>query len=514
MASVESKEDRHAVPRLRSFSFATQLGELNSIKPATESPFTAAMLQDVLDDWGREPGISVAADLVSIALVVDQKELACDAARFLIGQKDTPQGAKKMAAVCLGEADPTEIAPGVKSVHTEQFDVDHLWDQIHRTRIQLQLYPADPILWTNFACLYLSLGQNRQARRAIRAALSLAPQNRFVLRSASRILLHINEGDEGRAVLLRSANLKSDPWLLSAEISIAAALRAKSDQMTLAQKWVEGQRFSPFDISELAAELATIQAIDGNAWAGKKCLRRALEKPCENAIAQAAWLARIPGMPGVSEQITTSYEANAWITRRTGHLRQSLLETRHWLNDQPFSGRPAKAGSFIASRLNRHQDGVKFAEQGLRCNPDDAMLLNNLAFSSAKNGDVKKARDALNRTRAAGLTSHEQHVLIATNGLVAFREGETQEGRALYLQAIRWFREKGEISEAVALTYYAIEELRARTPDAPKLRELALERGKKLLHNPEDAILMKQLENFGKDNRSPDAPPSSTLMIK
>jgi Flp pilus assembly protein TadD len=513
MASVESNEDRHAVPRLRSFSFATQLGELNSIKPAAENPFTAAMLQDTLDDWNREPSISVAADLVSTAIVLDQKELARDAARFLIEQKDAPPGARKMAAICLGEGDPTEIAPGVKSVHAEQFDVDHLRDQIHRTRIQLRLYPADPVLWTNLACLYLSLGQNRQARRTVRAALSLAPENRFVLRSASRILLHINEGDEGRAVLLRSANLKSDPWVLSAEISIAAAIRAKSDQISLAQKWVEGQKFSPFDISELAVELATIQAIGGNTWAGKKCLRRALEKPCENAMAQAAWLARIPGMPGVSEQITTSYEANAWITRRTGQLRQSMLQTKHWLNDQPFSGRPAKAGSFIASRINRHDEGVKFAEQGLLCNPDDAMLLNNLAFSSARNGDVKKAREALNKTRAADLTPRDNNVLTATTGLVAFREGNVQQGRMLYVQAIKWFREKGEISEAVALTYHAMEELRARTPDAQKLRDFALERGKKLLHDPEDTILTKQLEDFGKNDDSPNAPAPS-LMIK
>jgi len=413
----------------------------------------------------------------------------------------------------LGEADPTEIAPGVKSVHAEFFDVDHIREQIHRTRLQLQLYPNDPILWTNLASLYLSIGQNRQAHRSIRVARTRAPENRFVLRSAARVLLHIDRGGEAHSILLRADSLKSDPWVLAAEISIAAALKRTSQHMLLGQKLVEAEKFPPFDASELASEVATIRALDGNTHAAKKLLRRAMAKPCENAIAQAAWLAKVPGMPAAPVQITTSFEANTWITRRTGKLRQSMLHTKQWLNDQPFSGRPAKAGSFIASRINRHDEGIRFAEQGLLCNPDDPILLNNLAFSSARQGEISKARDAINRTNGAKLTPHERHVIMATGGLVAFREGDVTRGRTLYVQAVKWFREKGETAEAVALAYHAMEELRAGTSDAGKLRENAMAIGKKMLHDAEDMVLLKQLADFGKAGTVDDAlRPEPTLM--
>ena len=41
----------------------------------------------------------------------------------------------------------------------------------------------------------------------VRAALSLAPQNRFVLRSAARILLHLEEREEAHAILARADGL-------------------------------------------------------------------------------------------------------------------------------------------------------------------------------------------------------------------------------------------------------------------------------------------------------------------
>lgn len=500
MATTEQTRDRHAVPRLRSFASSRALGELASSEVLAVPQIPHAQLADLVLDWELEPGISVAADLVSSAVANGKSEVALEAARFLISTAATPEVARKMAGVCLGEIDPQEIAPGVQAVDAESFvTVDKLGAQIRRTRAQLIRYPSDAILWTNLATLYVALGQRRQARRAIRAALSLARENRFVLRSAGRILLHLEEREESHAILASAAGLKTDPWLLAAEISIAAATDTQSEHIKLAERLLEKEIFSPADISELASEVATIRALDGNTWAAKKLLRRAMKHPSENAWAQAVWLARIPGMPAFEAKRTISFEANAMLSRQDGRLRQSIVQTQQWQDDQPFSSRPAQMGSLIASRIDRDDAGIKFSEQGLRTNPDHPILLNNLAFSAARIGQMLKARSSLRRIDKSKLDESGRSVVTATEGLVAFREGDFNRGRSLYMKAIHAFRQKKSVLEAVAFVYQALEELRAGTPQAKRLQDEALKLAKDKLCQPEDRPLIRQLENFGKE---------------
>jgi len=353
-------------------------------------------------------------------------------------------------------------------------------------------------LWTNLATLYVSLGQRRQARRAIRIALSLAPQNRFVLRSAARTLLHLEDREEAHAILARAEGLKSDPWLLSAEISIAAANDGESAHIGLAERSLERDKFAPLDASELAAEVATIRAIHGNTWLAKKFLRRALKQPCENALAQAVWLARIPGMPALAINASISHEANALVNRQEGKLRVSMIQTQQWLDEQPFSSRPAQMGSFIASRIDRDEVAIRFAEEGLRTNPGHFVLLNNLAFAAARVGRLEKARASLRRINMSAIDAPDRYVVVATEGLVSFREGNIPHGRSLYTQAINAFQESGDVRAAVALVYRAIEESRAGTAEAPRLRKEALTVAKDALINPEDRPLISELENFGR----------------
>lgn len=501
MSSSEEKHDRHAVPRLRSFAVACEMHELSSLKPLEESPFTDEMLRDAITDWEEKPGVSVAADLVSAAITLGRLDVAKQAALYLLSKPDAPPIARRMAGVCVGAADGTAgIVSGVEAIHAHPFSLNDLHSSIHRTRIQLRRYPRDSVLWTNLACMYVSLGQHRKARRAVVAALSLSPQNRFVVRSASRILLHLGEGDLGHLIVLRTEGLRYDPWLASAEISIAAAIKSESDFIKSSQKLLEADKFAPYDSSELAVELATIRGLDGNMPAAKRLFRRSLQHASENALAQAAWLAReVPGIPAIEQVKTHSSEANAWITRQRGHLRDSLLQTRHWLEDQPFSSRPAEMGSFIASRLTQHEDSIQFARQGLVSNPDDVTLLNNLAFSLGKTGDVAGAKDALSRVNAELLSPSNQIVLDATRGLIAFREGNVNQGRILYDKAITLARARKDPREAIALIYRAMEEIQAATPDAEKHRGAALEVGRKQFVTPEDRILIGQLEKFGRD---------------
>jgi hypothetical protein len=178
-------------------------------------------------------------------------------------------------------------------------------------------------------------------------------------------------------------------------------------------------------------------------------------------------------------------------------LRKSVLETKRWLEEQPFSGSPAQMGSFVASRIEQHDDSVKFAEQGLKCNPDHPVLLNNLAFSSARLGDLETAKSALNRLRSITLEPVDAQIVNATEGLIAFREGDVARGRHLYENAIKAFSGDAQERkrECIAMAYHAMEEVRAGTPAGPRLLDQALELGIKHLVQPEDLILLKRLED-------------------
>ena len=52
------------------------------------------------------------------------------------------------------------------------------------------------MLLCNLARLYTSLGVQEKASRCMRAAPSMAPENRFVLRAASRLLQHQQKPEE------------------------------------------------------------------------------------------------------------------------------------------------------------------------------------------------------------------------------------------------------------------------------------------------------------------------------
>ena len=65
--------------------------------------------------------------------------------------------------------------------------------------------------------------KSQKAERAIRAALQLAPNNRFVLRSAARFI-HIGEPEIARTLLVGAEAIQSDPWLMASEIAIAEFL--------------------------------------------------------------------------------------------------------------------------------------------------------------------------------------------------------------------------------------------------------------------------------------------------
>ena len=213
---------------------------------------------------------------------------------------------------------------------------------------------------------YTVLGNFERAVDAIEMALRLAGSNRFVLRCPSRFYIHSGDPARGHRLLSGNDMTAHDPWLLAAEIAAAAAARRTSRLIRRARRWVDSEKTVPLHVSELAGALATLNFEAGTTKLARKLLRRSLNTPTENAIAQAAWMERhFIGIQIESSLLARSHEAKAWATFQGANWERSIVAARSWLLDQPFSSRPAIFGSYVSAIvLGDYEQSARFAEQG------------------------------------------------------------------------------------------------------------------------------------------------------
>jgi tetratricopeptide (TPR) repeat protein len=316
-------------------------------------------------------------------------------------------------------------------------------ERVASSRTFLNSFLDDPIEWVDLALAHTILGNKTAAERAIRVALLLAPHNRFVLRASARLYVHNEDLEHAQSILTRNPATVYDPWLLSAEIAIASARKTTSRLAVQGRRLSDNQSFRNYDRSELAMALATLEHESGGSRKRtKKLLRLALIDPTENTVAQADWLAnRDSDLDHVNVSafhIPANFEAAAIAAFGAGDWDTSYQQAQDWLADQPFSARPAILAGFIASSvLVDFRKAVRFCKDALTPNPDDATLLNNLAFSYANLDETKEARKHIRRAvTTPNLKIEELIILTATQGLISFREGDAENGEAFYEQAI------------------------------------------------------------------------------
>ena len=211
VAALDEKS-RNVVPRWRDSRITARIAELDS--PTTtrsdggpdEREFQLRLLE-----WHRAPTILTAAELVNAAIVINRRSDAGDAARYLLSDGRSLSGS--LRAIAERIARPSSMA-GVP--------VDTSADAPERQRISairqgINIYPRNAIAWVDLSREYASLGQLHQALRAMNVGLSLEPDNRFVVRSAARFFLHVDDPERAHQVLMRARSTPFDPWMVAAE---------------------------------------------------------------------------------------------------------------------------------------------------------------------------------------------------------------------------------------------------------------------------------------------------------
>ena len=467
MITSPSTTKRLLIPRWRTFAETTAAGELSARKPTRILDVSTHSADEFLrrkENWHKNPSEVTAAELVESAIILGHEDTASGAALFLTSvQADiTPmvrrQSQQLLARLNKSAEENPPLRPSIRD--------------------QLKQLPDDAILWVELSLRQTISGAADNAVRSMRTALKLAPDNRYVLRSAARLFNHLHEPDVGYYFLSRSPATEYDPWLMSAEIAIAGRVERRSLFLKKGLSILNSASHPRLDFSELAGAAATT-FLDGTI--SKKEARRlflqSLAEPTDNAIAQAEWASQATGERFLDAdnipRFKRANEAQALHSYGLGDYITSLRAAKGWIAEEQFSGRAYSAAAAAANTMDDYESAILICHEGIQHDPKSASLRNSLVFALASSNRLTEAEQALQGLRLAVVDPVSELVTIANQGLIAMRRADFNSGEVLYKRAISGFRVKGsEYLATCALAYFARE---AKAAGHPKATEIICE---------------------------------------
>ena len=411
-----------------------------------------------VESWRRSSSISTASELIGTAVVLAKNNDpdAKSAAQFIAQLGNEVNDAVRSFATTFLSGTLNRVEPAAGSANEE----------IRKLRARTIADPRDALAWIDLAFWQVTTGHSAGAQRAILAATSQS-RHRFIVRSAARYFLHIGDPDQALAVL-RRGTARNDPWILAADIALSGD--AKSNTIKNGFKLLGSGGVAEADATELAVALATQELGAGDRRSAKKLAQLALRYPTENTVAQMVWLNRQDSRLLFNLESYSHLNPSEALTRNAtsrGAFNEALGNAWKWLRDQPFSTQPAASGSFAAaSGANDYDGALKILDAGLVANPTDTLLLNNKAFALAAMGRVDEAKVVM-ASIGPLFDVTRRAVVVATRGLIAYREGRFDEGRQLYEDACRALTEPNILARATLL--HAREAFLAGSPWAIQL---------------------------------------------
>lgn len=460
MAVFDPEIDREILPRWRTFDVTLNLGELSSGSTSRlHQKITNDFLAARIADWKKYRTEGHATDLVGAAISIGKETLATKAAKFLLqNDHSISTWAREISHKALSpqSVDKGQIQPPRQLTKSEQYA------QISFLRKCLRVEPRDSIMWVDLARAHAVLGQREQATKCMVVAQQLAADNRFVLRSASRFWIHLDDPERAHNLIVKSKMTRNDPWVLAAEIATSSASGKISKFIRAAYRMLSDSSYRARHLSELASAVATLELYSGNTKKARKLFAQSLMEPTENSIAQAAWAAKRDSRIRIENRHLESlnaFEARSRSYYVRGEWQRIISDCWKWQFDQPFSSGPSISGSYISAvALEDYSESESFARYGLTANSSNFTLLNNLTFALANSGKLEEARNTLSKIEDTQITGEDRAILQATRGFLSFRQGNNLEGHKLYLDALSIAQSTKE-NRLIALAYvfYAIE---------------------------------------------------------
>ncbi|MEJ8307701.1 hypothetical protein [Agrobacterium larrymoorei] len=426
--------------------------------------FLDAEFNRAVDRWSKTNSLEDAEELIGLALLIDRL--------------DHPQAERAGLALIERVEDDDARLQFVRRVLNRTSDLEnttlpveeaHIRVEIAKRKRLLDLNPRDALRLADSALLYANLGQRRSAFSLLKRALILRPDDRYVLRAASRFFVHIGEPERALHFLNASRATRSDPWLKAALFAVQAASGVASAGWRKAKTLLSDASFSSRDLSELAVQMGSMEYDGGSRKQAIRMLRQGAISPTENAIAQIGWVARHrTGLKhaDINVDISLSKEASAYTAYEKSQWASAIAHCSDWRKIEPFSARPAILATFIGCvSAEGLEEAATVGAYGLMANPKHKTLLNNLAAVRALQGRLEDARSLVARAQASPGDDDDDVIVTATNGLINFREGKYEEGGARYIEAIEKALQNKNRPLAFRAIYYLSREVSRVDPD-------------------------------------------------
>ncbi|MDP2448015.1 MAG: hypothetical protein Q8M93_07240 [Polaromonas sp.] len=363
--------------------------------------------------------------------------------------------------------------------------------QINRLRSLLRSNPSNPLALLDYAQLQAALGKTRAAERSILTALSLAPNNRTVLRTAARYYVHADNAGLGHHLIRKHRRTADDPWLLASEIALADAANVDSVFLAKGKRFLlEQKKFSSAHVTELAGVIAYQELRSGNLKKARESQRKALLSPNDNVVAHAVDFENNFGIkldsPEVLNAISRSSEAlvlRAWVEMEPEVVEsQSLV----WHDQEPFSSRPIQMLSTLLLFRGDSSQAMRWLKAGLLTDPKDRGLLINLAFAQACQSKLSEAGATIRRLRS--LYPDAEPFVRATEGLIEYARGNFDLGDQFYDGAMEIFKKRNTPEVA---TYCRVNQaLMAIERTHPKVMEIVEKANQAIRERPSFDSLM------------------------
>ena len=479
MNIFEEEKNRQIIPRWLPFRETCKLIPPQAIDTSwmsrSVSPEALAIKRL---EWNAHHHLIYAIDLVCSANLVGETNDSAvrEAAAFILQESETTPTVRGVASLLLKrDAEPYSI---------DTVAVPEIRQRIHLLR-KAAAGSRDPFLFLDLAFYYTLLAQNLKAVRCVGIALALGDDNPIVLRAAARFHLHADRSPEKALSLLRKASVTPyHPLLLASEISISEAFELKSPFRRIGGRLLLAD-FHPWILAELAGTVGTLELNSQSTRRAKEAFRLAVRCPNENTLAQLQWISNRLSVPVNIEpscRPEATFEADTIVHFRAEEYGQALDSAVKWMRFQPFTARPAVLASFISSvALEDYDTSIALLREALIASPDSFTLRNNLVFALASKGQTEEAFESMRPVDTGRLSPKDAAVASATLGLIAFRRGETEQGREFYSAASREFGRLGDKHHAiVAEVFWAREEHLARTKQSAEVVARALSKSKNL----------------------------------
>lgn len=479
MSLQHGKSKRRILPRWRDSKKASQGADFAATRPIIRQPeFAGNPVPENAYAFSTHRSIGTAAELLSNALLTGNADAARDAIEFIRQNEKLAPNSLILLAQSLSNTSPLEAGEVLLS---EQ-------DHIRKIRRLLNLNPANPMLWSDLARHCASHGNQRWAKRYMMVALQLAPNHRWMLRTASRFLAHQKDPVAAHKLLSSHPRTQHDPWLIAAELACAQVAGRPPKFWRQANDIIRFNTFAPQHMSELATAIAMMELEAGAKKKAKKFVEKGLLVPTENTLAQVLWAKENKHLPdGLELQqlvrlAPDAYEADYHVSIFNGDLLAAKRSAETWGEDEPFAARPRMEMAYVSSLLDDHEGAIEMARAVyLLDGKQEHTLEMNSIFAKLSSGklnldDHSRKLENIHQKlyRCIEQREDDAYHAMANLGLWYYRYGDKAFGYELYQRAIQ-IAEKYHLLDcaAMAATFAAREAILASDTNSLAVLEQA-----------------------------------------